>query len=1303
MIALRPDGVLINGKAGKVGAKQEAFFTMKPDKTYMYRICNVGHNASINFRIQGHTMKLMEMEGSQIVHNLYDSLDVHNRQFFKVLVTADQAPKDYYIVASTRFHKEVQTSTAIISYTNGKGEASPELPPAPIGWAWSLNQFRTFRWNLTASTSRPNPQGSYHYGAINITCSIKLVNACEYLNMADKVFKYDVMKDEPENTTDLIEQPNVLNMTFRNSWRSLLRTTRKACGHTTWTERMCQQGKPSVIAPAKNILVVLLSVRSHRLEKFLIGTDSALASWLLSTMSPSILPHMVGTDTAAQVWSTVTKFFASSSTTMIMNLHYRLKAIKKEDLSMRNFITKVKELCDALAACGSPVSEYEQIATILNGLSSEYRPFVAIITASWEPFTLDGGQSWLKHLGRIWVALVHIKEVVVVLSPGFNANCVERYGCVHQGSWDGTVSAMMAKCGQHFSTGGSGNSRPSGKWVVDSRASHHVTSDVANVVAGEEYTGTGKLLVGNGNSLSISKVGQSSLVTSTRSLRLNDLQLVPSISKNLVSVSKLARDNKVFLEFHARRCVIRDEDTKAVLLEGREKDGLYEFNSTLFNNNVPTQCNVVHGIVDFGLWHRRLGHSSRDTLQQVCKDCNVGLSLVNDEICTACQVRKSHSLPFSASQTVYSEHFQLVYVDLWGPPHVVSNGYRYYISFVDAYSRFMWVYLLKEKSQALYAFRLFQRMALQEDGVRHRLTCPHTSQQNVVVERKHRHIINTALTLLAQASLPLKYWSYAITTAVYLINRCFPCLRSFQSHKFEYRSQACTFLGYSVQHEGYLCLAPGGRIYISRHVQFDESVFPFTGQATAVHPYPTNNLQPSAIIDVVHGINKVLNNQAVPPCSTLHHCENESSTSHTSSSYHRVNEQMNSAEIDADVASGDNVDGSARHTISPRQTDGSGDLRVPEHSTLVADSALQMSSHNNSSNMVVSSGIASCPSSSNVHYMVTRSKDGIFKPKVFSVQSVIDDEEPISIEQALLSHVWKDTVMDEYNALIGKSTWRLVSLPPGRTTIGCKWLFRMKKNIDGSVARYKARLVAKGFAQIPGQDFNDTFSLVIRPSTVKIVLSLAVMNGCKLRQVDVNNAFLNGDLREEVFMVQPPGSVVGALLYLNHTRPDIAYCVNRVAQYMHTPCTQHWVAMKHILRYLCETLDYGLVFQKTGLGLYLVAFADVDWASNVDDHHSISGFCIFLGGNLVSWGSKRQWSISRSTTEAEYRALADVLADVIWIQALLTDMGIPPSSTLVVWSDNTNAIAMSANPVMHSWSKHVELDLHFIWEKVVAR
>lgn len=251
----RPDGVLINGKPGK-GNKDEPLFTMKPGKTYKYRICNVGLKNSLNFRIQNHSMKLVEMEGSHTVQNIYGSLDVHVGQCFGVLVTADQKPKDYFMVASTRFTKKVVTATGIISYTNGKGPASPDLPEAPEGWAWSLNQFRTFRWNLTASAARPNPQGSYHYGQINITRTIKLVNSAvrgvgklryaingvshtdpatplklaEYYGITDKVFKYNIISDSPPTTVGdkVTTAPNVVNVTHRTYIEIILENHEKS-------------------------------------------------------------------------------------------------------------------------------------------------------------------------------------------------------------------------------------------------------------------------------------------------------------------------------------------------------------------------------------------------------------------------------------------------------------------------------------------------------------------------------------------------------------------------------------------------------------------------------------------------------------------------------------------------------------------------------------------------------------------------------------------------------------------------------------------------------------------------------------------------------------------------------------------------------------------------------------------------------------------------------------------------------------------------------------------------------------------
>ncbi|CAA7392753.1 unnamed protein product [Spirodela intermedia] len=243
----RPAGVLINGRSGNAAAGGQAIFSMESGKTYRYRICNVGLKATLNFRIQGHAMKLVEMDGSHTVQNVYDSLDVHVGQCYSVLVAADQAPRGYFMVVSTRFSKRVLSAAAMIGYAGSTAAPPAELPQAPVGWAWSLNQWRSFRWNLTASAARPNPQGSYHYGSINITRTIKLANSAgtvggklryaingatfqnpatplklaEYFGATGAEFKYDTISDAPpkklrSGAAPIRAEPIVLTAKFRD-------------------------------------------------------------------------------------------------------------------------------------------------------------------------------------------------------------------------------------------------------------------------------------------------------------------------------------------------------------------------------------------------------------------------------------------------------------------------------------------------------------------------------------------------------------------------------------------------------------------------------------------------------------------------------------------------------------------------------------------------------------------------------------------------------------------------------------------------------------------------------------------------------------------------------------------------------------------------------------------------------------------------------------------------------------------------------------------------------------------------------
>ncbi|XP_072056283.1 uncharacterized protein [Arachis hypogaea] len=369
------------------------------------------------------------------------------------------------------------------------------------------------------------------------------------------------------------------------------------------------------------------------------------------------------------------------------------------------------------------------------------------------------------------------------------------------------------------------------------------------------------------------------------------------------------------------------------------------------------------------------------------------------------------------------------------------------------------------------------------------------------------------------------------------------------------------------------------------------------------------------------------------------------------------------------------------------------------------------------------------------HPMVIRSRAGIFKPKLFTalvLDNVVDltQVEPSSVVQALTSPHWKAAMDEEYAALLKCKTWNLVEESPIVEPIGCRWVFRIKRQPDGTIQKYKASLVAKS-------------------TTVRTLLSIAVSKGWRVRQFDFNNAFLNGDLHEKVYMVQPEGyalgsglskyvkdllnrvemlearpvttpmastlkldtigttfdkpflyrSIVGGLQYATITRPDIAFSVNKVSQFMHAPLEQHWKAVKRILRYLAGTIEFGLEIPRSS-DFRILTFCDSDWTTDPVDRRSTTGYYIFLGVNLINWSSRKQTAVARSSAEAEFRALADAMTDTMWLQKLLHEMHIPAGLPPTLFCDNQSTMLMSQNPILHSRSKHFEIDLHFVRHRV---
>ena len=973
------------------------------------------------------------------------------------------------------------------------------------------------------------------------------------------------------------------------------------------------------------------------------------------------------------------------------------------------------------------------------------------------------------------------------------------------------------------------------------------------------------MIVGNGAGLPITTTGFTTILTSSKNLLLDNVLCVPNMKKNLISVNKLCQSNGVMVQMCPNEFQVKDLNTGATILKGRANAGLYEWPT------IPSGSSFISAFststTSTPAWHARLGHPANSVIQLISSRFKIPMSF--STICNACSINKSHKLPFSQSSIHSHFPLEIVFSDVWTSPVHSIDGYKYYVIFVDHYTRYTWLYPLKQKSHVASIFPVFRvlvenrfktklttlfsdnggeyiglRSYLASHGISHLTSPPHTPEHNGIAERKHRHIVETGLSLLSHARIPIEYWSYSLAAAVFLINRmptpilsnvspyealfqstpnysrlrvfgclCYPWLRPYSQHKLSPRSTPCVFLGYSLTQSAYICYDfSSSKFFVSRHVEFHENEFPFNSFLSS-----TDNSHESSS-SVVH------------PISTA-----------------RVYREP------LIISSPPSLDPSPTTTEQVPSDNGSS----PSGNT---NSTPQETSN------VVENIVAATPvptvAPNNDHQLVTRAKNNIKKPNPKFANNIhLTEVEPTSHVQALKDERWRRAMGAEFDSIVRNGTFTLVDPSMASNVVGNRWIFVIKRKADGTIDRFKARLVAKGFHQRPGIDFQETFSPVIKHVTIRVVLGLAARKNWVLRQLDVNNAFLQGKLTEEVYMSQPPGFIdkdkphhvcrlhkaiyglkqaprawynelrdfllsngfvnsladasvfyfhmgdvliymlvyvddivftgnnakaidrfiqvlsnrfslkdmgalsyflglevtrssagirlnqrkyttdilskyhmlgakpvptpmasstsltmfdgvklpdpmeyraaVGSLQYLAFTRPDIGFAVNRLSQFMHSPTTVHWEAVKRVLRYLAGTVDHGLWFSAKA-SLELSAYSDADWGGDKDDYSSTGAYIVYLGSHPISWSSKKQKGVSRSSTEAEYRAVTEAASEVKWVISLLSELGVQLPTIPKVYCDNIGATYLCANPVFHSRMKHLALDYHFVRELIQA-
>ncbi|KAJ3503727.1 hypothetical protein NLJ89_g8305 [Agrocybe chaxingu] len=458
--------------------------------------------------------------------------------------------------------------------------------------------------------------------------------------------------------------------------------------------------------------------------------------------------------------------------------------------------------------------------------------------------------------------------------------------------------------------------------------------------------------------------------------------------------------------------------------------------------------------------------------------------------------------------------------------------------------------------------------------------------------------------------------------------------------------------------------------------------------------------------------------------------------------------------------------------------------------------------------------------------------------------------------------MWEEAIQKELESLQKAGTWKVVERPPGKNIVGCKWVFRIKKDAFGRIEKYKARLVARGFTQVYGVDYTETFAPVAKMASLRTILAIAAKNDWPIEVFDFNSAFLNGKLDEEIFMQLPPGfegcdgrrfvaklqkalyglkqggrtwyqallralldlgftrseydhgvfyarvdgklvilaihvddctitgsnqklldkyktcindryamtdlgpiswllgiqakrdrerrtitlsqqsyiesilarfnftdlkplsipmdpniqfsksqcptdplevarmrnipyrEAIGSLMYAAiGTRPDIAFAVSTLSQFLENPGHVHWEAVKRIFRYLSGTKDWGLTFGGGKDGLE--GYTDADGASQ-DHRRAISGYAFLINGGAVSWSSRKQELVTLSTAEAEYVAATHAAKEAVWLRNFIGEVFEPIEGPTTLHCDNQSAVAIATNGNYHARTKHIDIRYHFI-------
>ncbi|GJS27493.1 retrovirus-related pol polyprotein from transposon TNT 1-94 [Tanacetum coccineum] len=748
-------------------------------------------------------------------------------------------------------------------------------------------------------------------------------------------------------------------------------------------------------------------------------------------------------------------------------------------------------------------------------------------------------------------------------------------------------------------------------WVVDSGCSKHMTGDrslLRNFV--EKFMGTVRF--GNDNFAAITGYGD----YIHGNITICHVYYVEGLGHNLFSVGQFC-DGDLEVAFRSNTCYVRNLEGDDLLTGGRDSN-LYTISISDMAASSPICLMSKATSTKSWLWHRRLSHLNFGTINDLTKlDLVDGLPKFKygkDHLCSACERGKSKkaSHPPKLIPSDYSK-LELLHMDLCGPMRVASvNGKKYILVIVDDFSRFTWVYFLRSKDETPEIIKKFIAQAqlnykakvckirtdngtefknatlkayYEKLGIMQQFSIARTPQQNGVVERRNRTLVEAARTMLIFSRLPEFLWAEAVATACFTQNRsiintrhnktpyellrgrkpnveyfhvfgslCYPTNDRDDLGKMKPKADIGVFIGYSETSRGFrIYNRRTKRIMETIHVKFDE-LTAIASEHDCLEPELQRFNNQNSSDDLMNTPSKEDLDNLFGPMFEDYFEQKSSDTTINSAAQptHDQEDSPSTSSIIVDTHEAPPVVTTSDEQTSPISLQESDEFNQEDSADF--DGNTQFVPYDSLNHEEIESSTTNLEPSNvqNFHQVqpsthiwtkdhpldqvigdpskpvMTRQRlhtDSEVCMYALTVSTTVSTFEPKNIKEAMADHSWIESMQDELNQFERLQVWELVPRPEGKNVIALKWLWKNKCDADNIMVRNKTRLVAKGYKQEEGIDFEESFALVAHLEAVRMFIAFAAHMNITIFQMNVKTAFLNSPLKEEVYVSQPEGFI----------------------------------------------------------------------------------------------------------------------------------------------------------------------------------